>query len=277
MTVNITHNMPSIAAQRHLGVSQRGLETSLNRLASGLRIVQASDDAAGLAISENLRAQVRGLGMARRNANDGISMVQTAEGALNETNNMLVRMRELAIQSSNGTLGTGERTLINNEFVALRSEIDRLAAVTDFNGISLLSGSTAVVQLQVGIYSGANYAITVTLQTATSEALAAGLATAAVGTQTTALASLALLDSAISNASSRRGNLGAIQNRLTVAIDTLGITEENLTAAEARVRDVDVAAETSAMTRGQILLQAGVSVLAQANQLPSIAMSLIGG
>jgi len=214
--------------------------------------------------------------MARRNAQDGISLVQTAEGALNETNNMLVRMRELAIQSANGTLGSGERTLIHNEFAALRSEVDRLAAVTDFNGISLLSGSTTTVALQVGIYSGSNYAITVTLQTATSGALAAGLDTASVGTQTSALAALSLLDTAIDQASARRGGLGAIQNRLTVAIDTLGISEENLTAAEARVRDVDVAAETSAMTRGQILMQAGVSVLAQANQLPSIAMSLIG-
>jgi len=276
MAVNVTHNMPSISAQRHLSKTQRVLETSLNRLASGLRIVNAADDAAGLAISENLRAQVRGLGMARRNAQDGISLVQTAEGALNETNGMLVRMRELAIQSANGTMGSGERTLINNEFVALRSEVDRLAAVTDFNGISLLSGSTATVQLQVGIFSGANYAITVTLQTATSDALASGLGAAALDTQTNALASLALLDSAISEAASRRGSFGAIQNRLTVAIDTISISEENLTAAEARVRDVDVAAETSAMTRGQILMQAGVSVLAQANQLPSIAMSLIG-
>jgi len=269
-------NPSAIAAQRHLQYTQRGLDKALGHLASGLRIVRSSDDAAGLAISESLRSQIRSLGMARRNAHDGISMAQTAEGALNEVHGMLTRMRELAIQSANGTLGTAERTILNDEFSALREEIDRIADVTEFNGFLLLD-ATATVDLQVGIYAASENQIEVALQSAHSADLAAGggLASAAIDLQANALLALDVLDEAIGNVSSIRGAFGVTQNRLEVTIDRLHTAEENMTAAESRIRDADIAAETTLLTRGQILMQAGVAMLAQANQIPMMGLSLL--
>ena len=276
MALSVVTNTSAITSQRYLARNQRALDRSLARLSSGLRIVRASDDAAGLAISESLRAQTRSLAMARRNAHDGISMAQTAEGALNETHTMLMRMRELSIQAANGTMDTTQRGMINDEFVALREEIERIADVTEFNGMALLD-TAGSVDLQVGIYAASENQITVTMESAHTVDLAAGLETASVGTAAGALASLDLLDTAITNVAEIRGNFGVIQNRLEVTIDRLHSAEENLTAAESRIRDADIAQETTSMTRGQILLQAGVAMLAQANQIPAVAMALIAG
>jgi flagellin len=274
MSISILSNAPSSAAQRHLDKSQRALNTSLSRLASGLRIVRSSDDAAGLAISENLRSQVRSLGVARRNAADGISMSQTAEGALNEVHGLLMRMRELSVQSANGTLSSSQRGMIQDEFSSLRDEIDRIATVTEFNGTSLLAaGST---DLQVGQDNGADHRITVTFASAASADLASGLDTADLSTQAGARSTMDLVDTAVDGVSAIRSNFGVLQNRLEVTMDRLATAEENLGSAESRIRDADIASETSSMTRNQILMQAGVAMLAQANQLPGIAMSLIG-
>jgi flagellin len=236
--------------------------------------VRSSDDAAGLAISESLRSQVRSLGVARRNSADGISMAQTAEGALNETHGLLMRMRELSVQAANGTMDSAQRSMINDEFTSLRSEIDRISAVTEFNGTSLLTSGS--VDLQVGTESGSDHQITVNLQNANAASLASGLDSAALTTVSGARAAMDLVDTAINEVSSIRSDFGVLQNRLEVTMDRLHTAEENLGSAESRIRDADIASETSSMTRGQILMQAGVSMLAQSNQLPSIAMSLIG-
>ena len=276
MGLTINSNLASLNAQRNLRKTERTLSTSMTRLSSGLRINEASDDAAGLAISEKLRAQVRGLAQAQRNANDGISLIQTAEGALNETSDMLIRIRELAVQASNGTLGTSERAAINNEFTALQAEIDRIANVTEFNGTKLIDGSLSTgLSFQVGLNDSASTdRITVSVSSAVATAL--GLSTGmTLSTATGAQASLSVIDTAISRVSTRRGDLGAIQNRLYSTINNLAATHENLSAANSRIRDTDVAAESAALMRGQILMQSGIAVLAQANQLPSLALSLL--
>lgn len=274
MAISIVTNTPAVTTQRYLALNQRHLDRSLSRLSSGLRIVRASDDAAGLAISESMRAQIRSLVVARRNAADGISLAQTAEGALNETHSMLIRMRELAIQAANGTMSTIQRGMLNDEFAALRVEIDRVSEVTDFNGLELLSSSTTL-DLQVGIHAASENQIEVQLHDASASNLAVGLDVADITTQVGARNSLDVLDEAIGNVANIRGAFGVVQNRLEVTMDRLHTAEENLTASESRIRDADIAAETSSMTRHQILLQAGVSMLAQANQLPALAMSLI--
>jgi flagellin len=280
MGLVINTNVSAINAQKNLTRSQSSLGTSLARLSSGMRIVSAKDDAAGLAISENLRAQIRGLGQAERNANDGISLVQTAEGALNEVSGALIRMRELAVQASTGTLGTTERSYINSEFQDLVSEIDRIAAVTEFNGANLLDGTqSAGVSFQVGIHSGPDYKITASIGNMEAAQLgtdSAKISAAVVTTATAAQSSLAVIDAAIEDVSGARGGLGAIQNRLSITVNNLATQRENVSAANSRIRDVDVADETVNMTRSQILMQAGVAVLAQANQLPAMALSLIG-
>lgn len=276
MAISILTNSSSVASQRHLAKSQRSLNTSLGRLASGLRIVRASDDAAGLAISEGLRSQVRSLGMARRNSADGISMAQTAEGALNETHGLLMRMRELSVQAANGTLDTEQRGMLNDEFESLRSEVNRIANVTEFNGTNLLN-SSGTVTLQVGNDNGTNHQLDISTFDAQAGALATGLDTASISDQSGAQTAMSTLDTAINQVSSIRGSFGVVQNRLEVTMDRLHSAEENLSAANSRIRDADIASESSQMTRSNILMQAGVSMLAQANQMPSIAMSLIGG
>jgi flagellin len=277
MALVINTNVASLNAQRNLNATQLMMSRSMERLSSGLRINRAGDDAAGLAISQNMQANIRSMNQAVRNANDGISMVQTAEGALNETSNILQRMRELATQAANGVLSQSQRANIQVEFGQLQSEIDRISAVTDFNGAKLLDGSlSAGTNLQIGIGTTGNDTLAVSISQANTTTLSVGASAAAVSTQAAAQASLASIDSAIQLVSTARGNLGAIQNRLQSTINNLQVAVENTSAANSRIVDVDVAAETANMTKAQILAQAGVSVLSQANQTPQLALKLLG-
>jgi flagellin len=278
MGLVINTNVASINAQRNMMRTQDELGTSLSRLSSGMRITAAKDDAAGLAISEKLKAQIRGLSQDERNAQDGISLVQTAEGALNEVSGALIRMRELAVQASTGTLGSEERGYLNDEFGALMTEIDRIANVTEFNGKYLLNGAASTgVDFQVGLTKSSNDQITASIKSVKTASLAGGdLDDASIDTQTNAKDALSVIDDAIKDISGTRGGLGATQNRLSITVNNLATQRENISAANSRIRDVDVASETVNMTRSQILMQAGVAVLAQANQLPSMALSLIG-
>lgn len=275
MALTVNTNIASLNAQRNLTVTQGQLNKSLQRLSSGLRINSAADDAAGLAISEGMRSQVRSMNQAIRNANDGVSLVQTAEGALNEVSNILVRMRELATQSATGTVSSDQRSYIDSEFTQLKNEIDRIASATDFNGTKILDGSSGTVSFQIGAGNTANDIISVTISAGAASSI--GVATASVSGNSGAAASAALgaIDTAIKSVSNIRGNLGAVQNRLQSTINNLQVSVENLSAAESRIRDVDVASETAAMTRAQILTQAGTSILSQANQTPQSALSLL--
>ncbi|MDJ0761586.1 MAG: flagellin [Myxococcota bacterium] len=279
MGLVINTNVSAINAQRNLARTEGSLGTSLARLSSGMRITSAKDDAAGLAISEKLRSQIRGLAQAERNANDGISLVQTAEGALNEVSGALIRMRELAVQAATGTLGSLERDYLDDEFQALISEIDRIAAVTEFNGTALLNGAASTgISLQVGLDNDSNDRILASIGNTYASQLGDSNYVNAQHVSTVALAQSALtvIDAAISDVSNVRGDLGAIQNRLSITVNNLATQRENISAANSRIRDVDVASETVSLTRNQILMQAGVAVLAQANQLPAMALSLIG-
>jgi len=277
MALTIMTNAASLGAQRNLNKTQDRLQQNVGRLSSGLRINRAGDDAAGLAIASRLNSHVRGLTQAQRNANDAVSMIQTAEGGLGEITGMLNRMRELSVQAANGgTLGTAERASLDSEFQALESEIDRITTVTQYNGATLLDGSLAAgVDFQVGIFDSANDRISTTAFVA-SDSTALGTSASDLTTAANAQAAIGVVDAAIDAVSSRRGDLGSIQNRLQVTISNLGSMHENLSAAHSRIMDTDVAEETAAMTRNQILMQAGVAVLAQANQLPSMALSLLG-
>jgi len=271
MGLRVNTNLFSLTAQRNLSNVSTRLGGNFARLSSGLRIANASDDAAGLGISERMRAQVRSLQQAGRNANDGISLVQTAEGALGELNSNLVRMRELAVQASNGTLNAGDRAVIDDEFQALVEEITRVADQTTFNGVNLLDGSTTSVAIQVGTESGES--IDIAFADVTSATL--GVATD-VTNSTNAQAALDLIDTAIDAVSALRGGLGASQNRIASTVRSIANVAENLAGAESRIRDVDVAAETADLTRNSIMQQAALSVLAQANVQPQIALSLLG-
>lgn len=273
MGLRVNTNIASLTAQRNLaGVSSR-LQGNYARLSSGLRIATAADDAAGLAISERMRSQIRSFAAAGRNAQDGISLVQTAEGALNEVSNILSRMRELAIQSANGTLSTTDRITIGSEVSQLVSELDRISSSSEFNGINLLDGSSTTTAIQVGI--NANETIDITLQDTSTTTLGVGAANVDVSTAALANSSLAFIDTAIDTVNTSRGNLGAAQNRLQSAVASIGNAHENLSAAESRIRDVDVAQETADLTRNSIMQQAAVSVLGQANVQPQIALKLL--
>ena len=274
MGIRVNTNIGSINTQRHLYNTTARFQKSMEKLSSGLRINRAGDDAAGLAISEGLKADIRALEQAGRNAADGVSLVQTGEGALDEVSNILVRMKELAEQSLNGTIGDSERTYIDSEYTALTSEIDRIAAATEFNGVELLSGGGGSVDIQVGIGSAATDRVAVDLST-NMDSATLGTATG-VDTAANAQAAIAEIDAAIDTVSGVRADFGAIQNRLESSIRNIGMTAENLSAANSRIRDVDVARETSVMTSNQILQQAGVSILAQANMSTSLAMNLLG-
>jgi len=277
MGLTINTNVASLNAQRNLNTTQLQLSKSMERLSSGLRINRAGDDAAGLAISQNMQANIRSMNQAVRNANDGISMVQTAEGALNETSNILLRMRELGTQAANGTLTQSQRDNIQVEFKNLQEEIDRISKVTNFNGTNLLDGSlSAGTNLQIGSGNTSNDKLLVKVTDAGAATLSVDSASAAVSTQAAAQASLDKIDAAISSVSTARGGLGAVQNRLQSTINNLQVAVENTSAANSRIVDVDVAAETANMTRAQILTQAGVSVLSQANQTPQLALKLLG-
>ena len=273
MGLRVNTNTASLNAQRNLMNTTNSLSRSMERLSSGLRITRASADAAGLAISERFRSEIRSLSQAQRNANDGISLLQIAEGALNESSNTLIRMRELAIQSANGTLGAAERTTLDNEFQALLAEIDRVAAVTEFNGVQLLDGTAPTVTFQVGANNTANDQISVTGVDATGSGLA--IDTDDITTVATAQTAIDSLDAAIDSLSSLRAGFGTAQNRLESTIRSIAVAVENTSAAESRIRDVDVAHETAVLTRNQVLQQAGIAVLAQANQSTAAALSLL--
>jgi len=271
MGLRINTNVAALNAGRTLRGSTTALNRSLERLSSGLRINRAADDAAGLAIAESFRSQVRGMQVAQRNAQDGISLVQTAEGALSETTNILQRIRELAVQASNGTQSTKNREALHAEVSQLLSQIDDIALDTDFNGIRVLSANQTVT-LQTG--SEVSQTLNVTVKGAKTNDLKINK----VAVSTTALANTAIstVDTALQSVSSLRADLGAFQNRLEFTISTLAIQEENAAASESAIRDADVAQETIKFTRNQILVSAGTSVLAQANVLPQTALQLLG-
>lgn len=277
MGMRVTTNLSAINAQRNLVGSQRLINSSMAQLASGSRINKAADDAAGLAISENLKAQIRSAGQAQRNTNDGISMVQTAEGGLNEIGNIIVRLRELGIQAASDTVGQTERGFLDKETQQLKSEIQRIASVTTWGTTKLLDGSTPKFDFQVGIFNNAEndrISFDSSENVATIDALS--LSGLDYTTKEGAQNSLTALDSAQTLVNGYRANLGAIQNRLTSTADNLGVSMENLSAANSRIRDTDVAQASSEMTRNNILMQAGTSTLAQANQMNQLALKLIG-
>jgi len=279
MGVVINTNIMSLTAQRDLTVNQNKLAVSVQRLSSGLRINSAKDDAAGLAISAKVSAQVVSIQVAIRNAQDGISLAQVAEGGLAEIGDILTRMRELAEEAANGTLGTNEKSALNNEYQQLKSEINRIASVTEFNGTKLLDGSksTSGVTLQVGYMATGSDTINFFSGVKSSDVTNLGLTGAASAILSAAVArtALAYIDTAIARIAERRGTLGAIQNRLEHTINNLRIASENLTAANSRIKDADFAYETAIFTRNQILVQAGTAVLAQANVLPQNALQLL--
>lgn len=277
MALRINTNTPSMEAQMNLGKNQIALQTSFNKLSSGFRINSAADDAAGLGISESMKSQIRSFVVAERNANDAVSMVQTAEGALGEVHSIMQRMRELAIQGANGSLSSTDRGYLDVEFSALKSEIGRIQDGAKFNGKQLLSTTAVSYQYQVGLDNTAADQLTLTFGGVAMTSLLAGTTVLSGATAGNALAALGRIDSALTAVSTKRADFGAAMNRLGIVTNNIQTSRLNLSAANSRIRDVDIAAETARMTRNQILSQAGVSVLAQANQLPQMALNLLGG
>ncbi len=276
MGLRVNTNVASINAQRNTAQVTTRLARNYQRLSTGLRISTAADDAAGLAISERLRSQVRSLQQASRNANDGISLVQVGEGALNEVSNILVRLRELTVQAANGSVSNTDRDTLMEEFDSLVTEINRIAQSTEFNGIKLLDGSASTVVFQVGINTNSSIdQLGVSLTPALSTTL--GLASLDIGSGGSTTTAMTQIDGAINLVSQLRGKFGSVQNRLQSTIANLGVTAESLQAAESRIRDVDVAYETAELTRNNILQQASISVLAQANAQPQAALQLLQG
>jgi len=274
MSISVRTNVSSLVAQGNLSKTAEGLSKSISRLSSGLRVQSAADDAAGLAISEDFKASIRSLTQAKRNANDGVSLIQTADGSLKEVSGLLTRMRELAVQSRNGTNNSTQRGYLMDEFDQLRSEIDRIVNTTEFNGVSLLDGDQASgLSFQVGMGTSSDDRLTISIATSNSSAL--GLDASTISTTGGADGAIDALDDAIEDISSRRATLGAMQNRLTTTMSNLETYATNLAAANSRIVDVDVAEETANLTKGQILMQAGTAMLAQANQGPSVALSLL--
>lgn len=275
--MRITTNVAALNAQKNLGMTQRSMNNSMARLSSGMRINQAADDAAGLAISENLKAQIRGMRQANRNANDGISLVQVAEGSLNEVSNMLIRLRELGVQAASDTIGDTERKFLDVEYQQLKSEIQRVTESTNFNGYDLLNGTGGIIDIQVGTHNDPfKDRISFNASAANSTLESLGLVSESVATKEGAQLSLDVIDGALTSVNAIRANFGAMQNRLTSTSNNLLIYDENISAANSRIRDTDVAAETSEMTRNNILLQAGISVLGQANNSQQMALKLLG-
>jgi flagellin len=276
MGLRINTNVASLNAQRNLMGTKWGLDKSLEKLSSGYRINRAGDDAAGLAISENLRAQVRGLKQASRNAQDGVSLVQVAEGGLNEISSIMIRLRELAVQAASDTIGPVERQFLNVEYDQLVSEVDRIADGTEFNGTQLLSGTGSILDFQVGTRNDPNIdRLSFDASKADANSAALGVNLTSVADKASAQNSLAAIDAAIVSVSAMRADFGAIQNRLQSTIGNIAVSVENLSAANSRIRDVDIAEETAEMTKNNILLQAGTSVLAQANQSSNTALQLL--
>ena len=280
MALRINYNFESISAQRNLSSTQGSFFKAIEQLSSGLRINKAADDTAGLAVSEKLKNQVRGLNQAQRNAQDGISLLQTAEGALNETHSLLARMRELAVQSSNDTLTTDDRLHIQDEVDQLLSEVDRISNATQFNKISLLTGTGVITGLNLHIGantepSPTNGSNQITISIANSNTTGLSIAALSLETQGDANSAIDTLDAAIETISTTRGQIGAYQNRLDSMINSLGVASENAGAANSRIRDADVAKSVSEMVRTQILQQSTMAVLAQANQAPQMALQLL--
>ena len=271
MGLRINTNVSALNASRILRNSTRSLNTSLERLASGLRINRAKDDAAGLAIAEGFQSVVRGSRVAQRNSQDGISLVQTAEGALSETTAILQRVRELAVQAANGTQSDTNRAALNSEVQELLAQIDDIAFDTEFNGLSVLSGASTIT-LQSGLQQGQTLRIT----TSGANTSNLGINKVAVSSAKLAVASISTIDAALQSVSTQRSTYGAVQNRLEFTINTLAIQEENSSAAESAIRDADIARETIGFTRNQILVSAGTSVLSQANVVPQTALQLLG-
>ena len=275
MTMSIRTNVASLTAQNNLTNTQTALNSSMARLSSGYRITSAGDDAAGLGISTKLEAQIASFSQATRNANDGLSVIQTTESALNETSNILSRLRQLAMQSASDGIGTTERGYITTESDQLVSEVDRISKVTQYNGAQLLDGTGGTLNFQVGVNGTANDVIAFTTIDATANTL--GVSGLDLSTDVNAQAALTTIDTAIANVSTARANLGAVGNRFQSAMNNIQSFSQALTQADSRIKDVDVASETAAMARENILQQAGVSVLAQANQQPQLALKLLGG
>lgn len=277
MGLRISTNVSAMNAQKNLYMTNINMNRSMARLASGNRINQAADDAAGLAISENLKGLIRGLGQANRNANDGISLVQIAEGNLNEVSNMMIRLRELGVQASSDTIGDTERKFLDVEYQQLKSEIQRISESTNFNGTDLLNGTGGVLDIQVGVNNDPfKDRISFNAGAANTTIEALGLVAESVATKEGAQAGLNVLDNALTSVNAIRANFGAMQNRLQATSNNILVYNENMSAANSRIRDTDVAAETTEMTRNNILMQAGVSVLGQANQSAQLALKLLG-
>ena len=285
MPVRIFNNIPSLNAQRLLGINNDRLATSVERISSGLRINRAADDTAGLAISNALRSDIRVLRQAIRNANDGISLINVTEGALNEQSSILLRLRELSSQASTGTVGSTERATIQLEFTALRNELDRIAATTEFNGQKLVDGSlastvssTSQIFIQVGLDSGVNSRINlneqINLAAVTSSSL--GIDALTVTSAAGALLALDFINPSIATVTQSRGKVGAMQNRLVRTVSNLATSTENLQAAESAIRDADIAEEVALLTRNQILVQAATAMVGQANLIPQSVLQLLG-
>lgn len=278
MGISLRTNVASIQANTHLSSTNQALSESMTKLSSGLRINSAGDDAAGLAISEKLKSAMRSLQQTKRNAMDGISLIQTAEGALSEVSNILMRMRELAIQGATDTVSVEQKSFLQEEFDQLRLEIGRIGQTAEFNGLTLLSGnfnSTNAITFQVGLTGDVTQQINVSLATMTPTGI--GVGAISITSSDLGRDALSVIDAAIQNLSARRAVMGAAQNRLQVAINNMDTQFANVSASNSRIRDVDVAEETAEMTKNNILMQAGVSVLAQANQIPQLALQLLGG
>ena len=285
MAVRIFNNIPSITAQRILGVNNNRLALSVERISSGIRINRAADDAAGLAISEGLRSDIRALRQAVRNASDGISLMNVTEGALNEQSGILIRLRELASQAATGTVGSTERQTIQLEFTALRSELDRISATTEFNGAKLIDGNLASgiavnshTLIQIGIDSTANSRIDLNTEINLSsiDSTQLEIHNLSVTASSEALTALDKINEAIGSITESRGKVGAVQNRLTRSIANLSVSVENLTAAESSIRDADIAEEVAELTRNQILVQTATAMVGQANLIPQSVLQLLG-
>ena len=281
MALTVNTNVASLNVQKNLGKASDALSTSMTRLSSGLKINSAKDDAAGLQIATRITSQIRGQTMAIKNANDGISIAQTAEGALQESTNILQRMRELAVQARNDSNSGGDRDALNKEFSQMSSELTRIASSTNLNGKNLIDGSASTMTFQVGSNSGASNQITLSLSASfDADTLGVGSAISITGADSAAAeasfsAAIAAIDSALSTINTTRADLGAAQNRLTSTISNLQNINENASAALGRVQDTDFASETAQLTKQQTLQQASTSVLAQANQLPSAVLKLL--
>jgi flagellin len=278
MGLRINTNIPALVAQRNLRNTRGALDKTLERLSSGSRINHAGDDAAGLAISESLRAQIRGLGQAERNSQDGISLVQVAESALGEISNIIIRLRELGVQAASDTVGPEERGFLDREYQQMMEEIDRISNSTEFNRVPLLNGTASTFEVQVGTRNNPTIDRIKLFDSASADVnvIALGLNLTAVKDKTNAQNSLEALDKALQQVTATRAEFGAIQNRLQSVINNIAVSKENLSSANSRIRDADLAEETSELTKNQILLQSGTAVLGQANSTVKSVLSLLG-